>query len=743
MVELPASPAQSRGRGSERHPVVYRAPALALATLILGSAAPGSADSDRDRNADVRAGRLVAQLTLDEKLQLVHGWGLCGIPIGGPTQGAHGAGFIPGVPRLGIPDFNSNDGPAGVGNCGGRPNGAGTVLPPSIAMAASWDLDLAFDYGKLIGTEQRRQGFNEWYGAAIGLAREPRNGRTFEYHGEDPILSGKMLVPKIRGAQRTGLIATLKHLAGNQQETNRMTSSSNIDERTLRELYLLHFEIAVKESEVGSVMCSYNKLNGVYACENDHLLNDILKDEWGFEGFVISDFGATHSTALAANSGLDEEQFRGQFFADALKAAVLAGDVPMSRLDDMVRRKLRSAIAAGLLDNPPPVIQPVDFAAGKKVAQNVAEQSIVLLKNRNEALPLNANHIRSIAVIGSHADIAVLTGGGSGQVLPPEGPAVPPTCDLVGPGPAHWCQVWIPSSPLNAIRALAPRASVQFNDGADPAAAAALAARTDVAIVFANQWELEGTDLQSLHLPDNQDDLIGQVAAVNSRTIVVLEHGSPVLMPWLPNVGAVLATWYPGIRGGEAIANILFGEVNPSGKLPITFPNSEADLPTGPNPPDPSVVEVNYTEGLLMGYRWYDARGIGPLFPFGHGLSYTHFTYSHLEVTPTTSDGDRGLKVSFDVKNAGERAGAEVAQVYLKLPDSTGEPPKRLVGWDKLVLRPGQTKRVTVRLAPERLAYWNVASNGWATASGQYKIYVGSSSRDVRLQDDARIGRQR
>jgi beta-glucosidase len=711
--------------------------ATALAALV----APAAANPDRDRNADVRADQLVAQLTLDEKLQLVHGWGLCGIPIGGPTQGLHGAGFIPGIPRLGIPDFNSNDGPAGIGNCGGRPNGTGTVLPPSIAMAATWDLDRAFDYGKLIGTEQRDQGFNVWYGAAIGLAREPRNGRTFEYHGEDPVLSGKMLVPKIRGAQQPGLIATLKHFAGNQQETNRQTSSSNIDERTLRELYLLHFEIAVKESNVGSVMCSYNKLDDVYACENDHLLNDILKNDWGFPGFVISDFGATHSTVLAANSGLDEEQFRGQFFADALKTAVQNGDVPMSRLDDMVRRKLRSAIVAGLIGSPPPVVRPIDVAAGKQVAQAVAEQSIVLLKNAHDALPLDARRVRSIAVIGSHADVAVLSGSGSGQVLPPEGPAVPPTCDLVGPGPAHWCQVWIPSSPMNAIRALAPHASVQFADGADPAAAAALAARSDVAIVFANQWELEGVDLQNLHLPDNQDALIAAVAAASARTIVVLEHGSPVVMPWIDHVEAVLATWYPGIRGGEAIANILFGQVNPSGKLPITFPRSEADLPTGPNPPDPAALEINYTERLLMGYRWFDARGIEPLFPFGHGLSYTRFAYSRIAVTPEVGDGDHRLSVSFDVKNTGGREGAEVAQVYLKLPDSTGEPPKRLVAWDKVSLRPGQTRRVTIKVAPERLAYWNVAAGDWAVAPGNYRVFVGSSSRDLRLHDDVRIGR--
>jgi beta-glucosidase len=688
--------------------------------------------------ADERAAGIVAQLTLDEKIQLVHGWAVCGIPIGWPTAGINGAGFIPGIARLGIPDFNSNDGPAGTGNCGGRPNGAGTVLPSSIAMAASWDLDVAYDYGALVGTQERSQGFNVWYGAAIGLAREPRNGRTFEYHGEDPVLSGKMLVPKIRGAQKQHLIATLKHFAGNQQETNRQTSSSNIDERTLRELYLLHFEIAVKESDVASVMCAYNKVNEVYACDNGHLLNDILKNDWGFKGYVISDFGATHSTVAAAINGLDEEQFMGTFFGPALKAAVLNGQVPMSRLDDMVLRKLRSLTAVGLLDHPP-VTQQVDFAAGKIVAQRVEEQSAVLLKNAQHALPLRAKDIHSIAVIGSHSDVAVLSGGGSGQVIPPEGPAVPPTCDPVGPGPAHWCEVWISSSPLNAIKAKAPLAMVRFNDGTDPIAAAALASASDIAIVFANQWELEGQDLQTLHLTVDdqgidQNKLISKIAAVNPHTIIILEHGSPVVMPWIDKVQAVLAAWYPGIGGAEAIANILFGDVNPSGKLPITFPKNEGDLPTGANPPDPAVQEINYTEGLFIGYRWFDAKGIEPLFPFGHGLSYTTFAYSDLDV-----DSRGRSHVSFKLRNAGRMPGAEVAQVYLGLPTSTGEPPKRLVGWTKVYLEPGETKHVTVKLQPERFAYWNVAANDWTVAAGDYKVYVGSSSRDIRLIETLRV----
>jgi beta-glucosidase len=677
----------------------------------------------------VRAEHLLSQLTLDEKIQLVHGAGLCGIPIGVPSEGMGGAGFIPGIPRLGIPDLNYNDGPVGVGDCGGRPDAQATALPASIAHAATWNPRRAYDVGALTAKESRDQGMNVLLGGGINLAREPRCGRTFEYLGEDPVLAGKLVAQKLRGTQDQHVVGTIKHLAGNQQETGRTTSSSNIDERTLRELYLLGFEIGIRESGVGSVMCGYNKVNGVYSCENRHLLDDILKGEWGFEGVVQSDWGATHSTVLAANSGLDEEQFRPEFFGEALKQAVLDGEVPLGRLDDMVRRKLRTMFQVGLFDWPV-VPQPIDVEAGERVAQRAEEEGAVLLKNARYVLPLHASELRSIAVIGSHADVAVLSGGGSSQVVPAGGPAIPPTCDLVGPGPSHWCQVWMPSSPLNAIRARAPRATVRYDAGSDPAASAALAATSDVAIVFASQWEVEGQDLQTLTLPDAQDELISQVAAANRNTVVVLESGSPVLMPWIDSVPSVLEAWYPGIRGAEAIVALLFGDVNPSGKLPITFPRDEVDLPTGPQPPRDG--DVTYSEGLFMGYRWYDARGIEPLFPFGHGLSYTQFAYAKLRTGREVSPGD-GIPVSFTIRNTGGRPGAEVAQVYVGLPASTGEPPRRLVAWEKLELDPGERRQVVLTIPPRRLAIWDVAGDRWEVLPGTYALYVGASSRDIRL----------
>ncbi|HME71379.1 MAG TPA: glycoside hydrolase family 3 C-terminal domain-containing protein [Myxococcota bacterium] len=721
----------------------WRALAAGIAALLLVvPRVPSWADASPARTPesamDTRADQLLSQLTLDEKIQLVHGAGICGLFFRGPTAG--GAGFIPGIDRLGIPDLNSNDGPVGVANCAGRPDAQATALPAGIAQAATWNQESAFTVGALIGREEWQQGMNVAYAGGLNLAREPRCGRTFEYLGEDPFLAGKIVAAKLHGVQSEHVVGTIKHYAGNQIETHRMTSSSNIDERTLRELYLRGFEIGVKESGVRSVMCSYNKVNEVYACEDAHLLNDILKGDWAFKGWVLSDFGATHSTVLAANSGLDEEQFFGVFFGPALEAAVQSGAVPASRLDDMVRRKLRSMIEVGLLDHPP-VIQPVDLDAGEEVAQRVEEEAAVLLKNERHTLPLDAGKLRSIALIGSHADVAVLSGGGSSQVIPPGGPAVPPTCILVGPFNAV-CQLWMSSSPLQSLQARAPRAQIAFDDGTNPTSAAALAASSDVAIVFANQWELEGADLDTLSLPDGQDDLIARVAAANPRTVVVLENGSPVLMPWIDEVPAVLESWYPGIRGAQAIAALLFGDVNPSGKLPITFPKSEADLPTGATPPTVYGLtnEVDYAEGLFMGYRWYDAKGIEPLFPFGHGLSYTDFRYRNLRVS---SDGDeerderkgtsRRLRVTFELANVGYQDGAEVAQIYLRLPAATGEPPRRLVGFRKVALRAGEREHLTVDLDSASLAIWDTATAGWRIVPGKYQISVGASSRDLRL----------
>jgi len=697
----------------------------------------GDARPSHWRSPQARARALVKQMTQDEKLQMVRGWSICGLGFSASGAGLNGPGFIPGIPRLGIPDLNMTDGGGGIADCSSlalpfhpRANTGTTALPAPLALAATWDTQLAYDYGALLATEARAQGFAMVLGGSIGLLRDPRLGRAFEYMGEDPVLSGKMVAPKIRGAQDGHVVMSLKHFAANQQETNRQQANSVVDERTLRELYLLHFDIAVKEARPGSVMCSYNKLNGDWACENDWLLNKVLKGEWGFQGYVQSDWGATHSTVKAANAGLDEEEFSPTYFGAPLKAAVAAGSVPQARLDDMVQRKLTALIDTGTIDHPP-VIAPIDVAAGEAFAQKVATRASVLLKNADDLLPLARTTAR-IAVIGKHADQAMLSGGGSSQVLSPGGPAfvinpdpAKPPCPAQ-PGPGNWCEIWVRSSPQAAIQAKAPGASVAFADGSDVAAAAALAARSDVVVLMAHQWATEGTDLPSLSLRENQDDLIAAVAAANPRTVVVLQTGNPVLMPWLPKVGAVIENWYAGIRGAQALADLLFGDANPSGKLPISFPAQSTDTPTRGAPFE--TADVPYTEKLEIGYRWYDAQGIEPLFAFGHGLSYSSFDYYGLRV-----DRDCG-EVRFRLHNRSGRSGVEVAQVYVSLPRSTGEPPKRLVGWKRVALRAGEVKEVTLRIDPERLAYWDSARGGWKVAPGRYGVMVGASSRDIRQE---------
>jgi beta-glucosidase len=529
----------------------------------------------------------------------------------------------------------------------------------------------------------------------------------------------------------------------NDQESGRSFVNVKVGKRAMRESDLLGFEIALKGSGAGAVMCSYNLVNGDYACENDYLLNQALKKDFGFQGFVISDWGATHSTAKAANAGLDLEMPEADYFGEALKKAVESGEVPVSRLDNMAHRILRSEFAVGLFDNPPDRRVP-DVFHGLEVAERVAEQTIVLLKNANGQLPLAASNIHSIAIIGSHADVGVLSGGGSGQVDPIGGNAIP------------WAisngQVWHRSSPLKAIRAKAPGAKVAYDPGTDTNAAAALAKASDVAIVFVNQPTGEGDDVRSLSLPDQQDALVSAVAAANPHTIVVIESGGAITMPWIDKVSAVLEAWYPGTRGAEAIASILFGDVNPSAKLPVTFAKSEADLPhpvemLQPPPRQGEEVpmfpgapwkvntrrfDIEYDEGLLVGYKWYDAKNKQPLFPFGYGLSYTTYSYSGLKAS--------SAQVTFDVKNTGKRAGAEIAEVYATLPLAAGEPFQRLVAFKKIALEPGESKSVTLDLDPHYLSIFNEDKNGWELVAGEYTVEVGGSSRDLPLRGTFRTG---
>ncbi|WP_160573868.1 beta-glucosidase [Actinomadura physcomitrii] len=726
----------------------WRLPTAVMATLLLGtsmappvSAQPPSGESWRKTwlSPDNRAAALVAVMTLDEKIQLVHGVAVCAIQLKPTAAGTlKGAGFIPGIPRLGVPDINYTDGPAGVTNCGGRANGQSTMLPAPIERASTWNPELEAQTGRLMGTEARVQGFTGILGGVSDLIREPRWGRSFEAYSEDPILNAELVTSNVKAIQDQKVVATLKHFALNNQETNRSTYSVQVDERSLRELHLLPYELAVPASGAQNVMCSYNKVNGVYACENDYLINQFLKKELGYTGQVQSDWGATHSTVGSALAGLDEEEFTSTYFDQSLKTAVTNGQVPLSRLNDMVKRKLRGLIAVGVLDDPPGRPGSIDVARGQAVAKEVADQGLVLLKNNARTLPLKTS-IGSVAVIGSHADAAVLSGGGSSQVSPTGGPAVPPTCNPEGPGGSS-CPIWAPSSPLNAIKKLAPRASVRFADGTDTAAATRLAAASDVAIVFANEWRAEGRDRDTLALPTlgapewpttiDQEALISAVGKANKRTIVVLENGGPVTMPWLGDVSGVIEAWYPGIQGGQAIADVLFGRTNPSGKLPVTFPRSLADTPMGAGPVDPNPT-IPYSEGLDVGYRWYDAKNITPLFPFGYGLSFTDYRYSHLRAQPQGRD----LRVTATITNTGHAAGAETAQIYLTLPASAGEPPKRLIGFQKVSLEPGRSKKISVTVPRQRLAIWDTTAHRWKVPSGRYTVSIAASSRDIRGTD--------
>jgi beta-glucosidase len=685
---------------------------------------------------DQRADAMLARMSQAQKLQLVYGGGG---PVTNIPQLPRGAGgYIAGIPALGIPSLYFVDGSLGVADH----SAPSTALPSAIASAATWDTDLAYKFGSVIGAETAAWGLNVNLGGNINLiGREPRDGRTFETKGEDPILAGRITAAHIRAIQDQHVIGGAKHYALNDQETGRTLANVQIDERGMRESDLLAFEIAVKDSDVQSVMCSYNLVNGVWACENPHLLTDVLKTDWGFPGFVMSDWWATHSTVAAALAGLDQEQPDNANFG-LLGQAITSGQVPQSRLDDMVHRILRAMYAVGLFDYPN-TVGTIDSATDQAIAQQVEEQGAVLLKNAGGQLPLNAATIHSIAVIGWNANVGVLSGGGSAQVWPTGSVIVEGY-----PNPPGWAPVvWDPSSPMSAIQATAPGATVSFADGTNAGAAAALAASSDVAMVFATQWTSEGMDTPSLNFTDvirvsspmNQDALVAAVAAANPHTVVVMENGGAQVMPWLGSVSAVLEAWFPGQRGGEAIANILFGTVNPSGKLPITFPASVADLPHPviAAPPGGSPFPVSYSEGYLVGYKWYDASHLTPLFPFGFGLSYTTFSFANAGVVSQLTSATPGFAVDVDVTNTGSVAGAEVVQVYLGLPASTGEPPKRLVGWQKALIAAGATQHVTVQVnendSSHPMSYWDTNSNRWQVANGDYPVYVGNSSATANL----------
>ena len=690
---------------------------------------------DKSLSPDERAGLVLKEMTLDEKIQLLHGNGMPGWP-GEPRPnhllGNGGAGFVLAIPRLGLPMIQMSDAAYGV-RASAQNGRYSTALPSGIAGAASWDTNAACEYGALIGRELRAQGYNMTLGGGVNLEREPRNGRNFEYQGEDPILAGTMVGNRIKCEQAQHVIGDIKHYAVNDQENGRNEVNSIIGKRALRESDLLAFQIGIEIGNPGAVMCSYNALNGVYACENRYLLTDVLRNDWKFPGFVLSDWGGTHSTVKASAAGLDHEEPLEDFYGAKFKEAVQSGKIPQAELDEHVRRILRTEFATGLVDYPTKK-SVVDVEGGFAVSQRLAEGSIVLLKNHANLLPLDGSRIRSITIIGPHADAGMISGGGSAQV-DPQGSVEP----------AWKSEVWFPTSPMKAVAARAPGASVKFNSGENPSAAADLAKKSEVAIVFLYQWMSEDMDLPSLSLPYNQDAIVEAVAAANPHTIVVLESGTAVTMPWADKVGGILEAWYAGSKGADAVANVLFGQVNPSAKLPITFPRSDKDLPhptmilprpeqlglaavmkTGEAKP---TFEVRYDEGVKVGYKWFDAEHKEVLFPFGFGLSYTTYAYSDLKLNA----GARPT-VSFTVKNTGNRAGMETAEVYAGLPEAAGEPPKRLVGWNKLSLQPGESRQIEISIDPRYLSIFDEQTDTWKLVPGEYAFLVGGSSQDLPLK---------
>jgi beta-glucosidase len=814
---------------------------LSLTTFVCAVHAAAPDDPEQ------RARAILKKMTLDEKLDYLGG-------INGF--------FIRGIDRLRLPEFKMADGPIGVRNFG-----PSTAYAAGIALAASWDPDLANQVGAMIGKDARARGVHFLLGPGVNIYRSPLGGRNFEYFGEDPFLASRMAVGYIQGVQAQGVSATIKHFMGNNSEWNRHHSSSEMDERTMREIYLPTFEAAVREAKVGAIMNSYNLVGGVHMTQHDNLNNQVAKKEWGFDGILMSDWDSTYDAVGAANGGLDLEMPSAKFMNRAkLGPAIKAGKVSVATIDDKVLRILRTAIRFGWLDRPQTDHSwPLYSQKGRELALETAKASMVLLKNQNGLLPLDQSRIKTVALIGPDAYPAVPVGGGSAQVRPfvavsyLEGinsylagranvtwsrglaplreilesttfttaatggqpgllgeyftnlqlsgtPAVKRTDPHIhfwsGHGmawpaslgrefSARWNGHFVPKSSgdhrfsissygldvyrlfvngkkvldrsgqpqplqhavvrLQAGKAYAIRLEyVHFDHHAQlglgvvkvadliAPEAKQLAARADVAVVLAGfdpSNEGEGQD-RTFQLPAGQDELIAAVRNTNSKTVVVVTAGGGVDMSrWVDGTPAIVQAWYAGQEAGHALAQLLFGDFSPSGKLPVTFERRAEDGATfGSYAPDKDL-KVRYSEGVFLGYRHFDKLGTKPLFPFGHGLSYTMFGYANLTVAPTALTGDGTVKVAFDIRNQGRREGAEVAQVYVGDRHApVPRPPKELKGFVKVKLAPGQNKRVEVVLDRRAFSYYDVGAKGWKVAPGDFEILVGSSAEQIALR---------
>jgi len=742
-----------RSQRSPRESSRGRLPRVALALLpafVLMTAVSDERPSYRDSALPVetRIDDILARLSLEEKIAFVHG------------NGKFRSG---GLARLGIPYLWTTDGPHGIREevkpdswePAGWTNDFATALPTGIALAATWNGELAEAYGRVLGEEARAREKHVVLGPALNIMRTPLGGRSYDYFGEDPWLAGRMTVGYVRGMQAEQTVACLKHFALNNQETNRGSIDVELDERTLREIYLPAFEAGVREGGALSVMGAYNKVRGQHACHNDYLLNQILKREWGFAGAVVSDWGGTHDTDEAARNGLDLEMgtagpYDQYDLATPFLDRIRSGRYPVSLLDDKVRRDLRMLFAAGGMDGRRP--GSINTREHLAVALRVAQEGMVLLKNEPAVLPLDLGRLKTIAVIGDNA-----------------------VQRFAGAGNAAGVKAFRETTALEGILArVAGKADVVFSQGyrqpqrrfgrrrdaagvrtGELAAASteearelaeravAVAGRAD-AVVFVGGLahqpfaDDEGVDRRDLALFAGQDELIERIAMANPHTVVVLIAGGPVAMNgWLADVPSVLQAWYGGSEAGAALASLLFGDVSPSGKLPCTFPKRLSESPahvSGEARQFPGENgTVSYDEGLLVGYRWNDTKQVEPLFPFGHGLSYTSFRYADLRQALVEAPGGPTLSLQLAVSNTGARAGAETVQVYVRpLRPKLMRPDKELKGFAKVALEPGESKAVTIELGPRSFAYYDPGAKGWRVDAGRYELLVGASSRDIR-----------
>lgn len=695
-----------------------------------------------------------AGLTLEQRVEAVllamsdnekFAWlsGPMAIPVGETElpEGAIGsAGFYPGIPRLNIPSIQQSDASLGVSALGGvRPGEEATALPANLLLGSTFNPAMAERIGVLIGREAFAKGFNVQLAGGANLIREPRGGRNFEYISEDPLLTGIIAGHSVKGIQSQHVVSTVKHFAVNPQETGRVVISSDIEEAALRESDLLAFELAIAIGKPGAIMTGYNLVNGDWAGENEFILNKVLKGDWQYSGWVMSDWGATHSCEKAVMAGLDVQSGanldKENWFNEPLRQKVKCGEVPKERIDDMVRRILRGLFQVGAIEVPAKRFSDIDFSEHLLLAQREAEQGIVLLKNANDILPLPRG-LSKILVIGEHADFGVPSGGGSSAVTP-LGCLELEGINFMG---ITTPKVYVPASPLQAIKRESWAKHVEFYTGEDSHLACQKAEDADAVIIFADEWRSEALDRQGLGIGEQFDELIRSVANTNSRTVVILETGGPVLLPWLERVPAVLEAWYSGSAGGAAIAGVLFGRVNPSGRLPVTFPASVAQLPH-PEQIDPStttsmpfievkgdILHIDYNvEGSDVGYRWFERENYEPLFPFGFGLSYTKFNHQDLDVTMNAEK----LVIELTITNIGTRDGADVVQIYIRPTDSFY--PARLVAFKRVELQIGEQKRLRLQAEPKIIANWDTNTQQWRRKAGKYSVIVAKNARDPIL----------